>query len=241
MNCYELRTPLTAIQVVLDLLGNGSLGVLSDKGQRMVEIAANSTDRLLRLTEALEQHPEFVMGLLSPDRLTRLWLESELELTFSVNFSAKQLSCPHLVQHVQQVLQDTGLSTRHLSLEITESAVIEDMAKAVLSELRALGIQICMDDFGTEYSCLSRLYQLPLDVLKLDRSFVSQLDCANGENLVRAIANLAQTLRIEVIAEGVETGKQVLKLKSLDCDKGQGYTILDFRLWILDYGMLTMT
>jgi c-di-GMP phosphodiesterase len=305
---HELRTPLTAIQVVLDLLGSGSLGVLSDKGQRMVEIAANNTDRLLQLTAVIEQHPDFLMGLLSPDRLTQLWMESELELalarselrlcyqpivslkttqltgfeallrwqhptlgtiapaqfiplaeatglileigawvlheacsqfriwqqcfpetfnslTMSVNLSAKQLSSPLLVQQIQQVLQDKGLSARHLSLEVTESAVIEDTdtAKAVLSELRALGIQICVDDFGTGYSCLSRLYELPLDVLKLDRSFISQMDFADGEKLVRAIVNLAQTLQIEVIAEGVETAEQVVKLKLLDCDKGQGY------------------
>ena len=98
-----------------------------------------------------------------------------------------------------------------------------DVIELVLSQLQVLGVQLYIDDFGTGYSSLSRLLELPLDVLKIDRSFVQQLSSERGEYLVRAIANLAQNLGIDVIAEGVETEEQALKLQSLGCHRGQGY------------------
>jgi len=146
-------------------------------------------------------------------------------LSVSVNLSSQQLACPDLVTQIEQILQHSGLAAECLKLEITESAAMDnaETAKTILGQLRALGVQLYIDDFGTGYSSLNRLYEMPLDVLKIDRSFVQQLDSERGEYLVRAIANLAHSLGIDVIAEGVETQEQVLKLQSLGCNRGQGY------------------
>lgn len=146
-------------------------------------------------------------------------------LSVSVNLSSHQLADPTLVAQIEAILQQTGLAAQCLKLEITESAAMDntEAAKVILGQLRSLGVQLYIDDFGTGYSSLSRLYDLPLDVLKIDRSFVQQLDSERGEYLVRAIANLARSLGIDVIAEGVETQAQVLKLQSLGCYRGQGF------------------
>ncbi|MBD3883114.1 EAL domain-containing protein [Phormidium tenue FACHB-886] len=146
-------------------------------------------------------------------------------LSVSVNLSSRQLAAPTLVSQIDTVLQTTKLPAKNLKLEITESAIMEnaEAAELVLGEIRALGVQLYIDDFGTGYSSLSRLLELPLDVLKIDRSFVKQLCSERGEFLVRAIANLAQNLGADVIAEGVETQEQVEKLQALGCQRGQGY------------------
>jgi len=146
-------------------------------------------------------------------------------LTISVNLSCLQVACADLPQQIEQILTETGLSAQSLKLEITESSIMSntDVIELVLSQLQVLGVQLYIDDFGTGYSSLSRLLELPLDVLKIDRSFVQQLSSERGEYLVRAIANLAQNLGIDVIAEGVETEEQALKLQSLGCHRGQGY------------------
>jgi EAL domain-containing protein (putative c-di-GMP-specific phosphodiesterase class I) len=146
-------------------------------------------------------------------------------ITISVNLSCLQVACADLPQQIEQILIETGLSAQSLKLEITESSIMSntDVIELVLSQLQVLGVQLYIDDFGTGYSSLSRLLELPLDVLKIDRSFVQQLSSERGEYLVRAIANLAQNLGIDVIAEGVETEEQALKLQSLGCHRGQGY------------------
>ncbi|OLP18045.1 diguanylate phosphodiesterase [Leptolyngbya sp. 'hensonii'] len=151
--------------------------------------------------------------------------EAFRSLTVSVNLSSKQLALPDLVEHIGQVLQETGLSSQSLVLEITESAVVENSktAKQALERIQNLGVRVYIDDFGTGYSSLSRLYELPLDVLKIDRSFVQQLNSQSGEHLVRAIVNLAHNLGMEVIAEGVEMVEQVMKLRLLGCNRVQGY------------------
>jgi len=146
-------------------------------------------------------------------------------LTISVNLSAIQLSCSDLAWQIEEILQETGLAAQSLKLELTETAVMgsADTAKEVLGQLRALGVHLYIDDFGTGYSSLTRLYDLPLNVLKIDRAFVEQIGLERGEYLVRAIVNLAHNLGIDVIAEGVETQAQLLKLRLLGCDRGQGY------------------
>jgi c-di-GMP phosphodiesterase len=305
---HELRTPLTVIQGALDLLESGRLGVLSDKGQRMVKIAASNVERLMRLTTAIEQESESIVGLVSAEELARLRMERDLQLalsqrqfrlqyqpivslgngavtgfealmrwhhptlgtisptqfipiaeetgaiieigawvmreachqlqawrqqfpeqfntlTISVNLSCKQIACLDLPQQIAQILEETHLEAHSLKLEITESSIMDntEVIEVVLSQLQVLGVQLYIDDFGTGYSSLSRLLELPLDVLKIDRSFVQQLCSKRGEYLVRTIANLAQNLGIDVIAEGVETEEQSLKLQSLGCNRGQGY------------------
>jgi c-di-GMP phosphodiesterase len=146
-------------------------------------------------------------------------------LTISVNLSCKQLACSTLPQQIEQILHETDLPAQSLKLEITESSIMSntEVIELVLMQLQRLGVQLYIDDFGTGYSSLSRLLELPLDVLKIDRSFVQQLRSKRGEYLVRAIANLAHNLGIDVIAEGVETEEQAIKLQSLGCHRGQGY------------------
>jgi len=147
-------------------------------------------------------------------------------LTVSVNLSGKQFLQPDLLPQIAQVLQETGLDTNSLKLEITESVIIEhtESTTAILLQLRSLGIQLYIDDFGTGYSSLSRLHRFPIDCLKIDRSFVSrmELDRENFE-IVRTIVTLAHNLGMDVTAEGVETVEQLAQLKTLGCECGQGY------------------
>ncbi|MDZ8051551.1 MAG: EAL domain-containing protein [Aulosira sp. ZfuVER01] len=147
-------------------------------------------------------------------------------LTINVNLSGKQFSQPYLVEQIDQILQETGLDPSSLKLEITESAIITSPEKAatVLKKLKAFGMQLCIDDFGTGYSSLGYLHHFPIDVLKIDRSFVNQID-RDGEQLaiIRAIVTLAHNLGMSVVAEGVETMNQLLQLRLLECDQAQGY------------------
>ena len=151
---------------------------------------------------------------------------SDAGLTVSVNLSAKQLAQPDLVEQIKQVLHRTGLDPRRLKLEITESVVMENADKAthLLNRLRELGVRLSIDDFGTGYSSLSYLHQLPVDTLKIDRSFVARMG-EKDENLeiVRTIITLAGNVGMSVIAEGVETERQKAQLKRLGCQFAQGY------------------
>ena len=146
-------------------------------------------------------------------------------LTINVNLSSKQFS-PELADQISQVLQETGLNPSQLKLEITESLLMENAESAIerLTQLRQLGVQLAIDDFGTGYSSLSYLHRLPIDTLKIDRSFIQRID-SDGEQLaiVRTIIMLAWNLGMEVVAEGAETAKQVAQLKALRCEYAQGY------------------
>jgi diguanylate cyclase (GGDEF)-like protein/PAS domain S-box-containing protein len=147
-------------------------------------------------------------------------------LSISVNLSGKQFMQPDVIEKTDQVLRDTGLNPGCLKLEITESTIMERTEPVVtrLRDLKALGVQLSMDDFGTGYSSLSCVHQFPLDVLKIDRSFVKRM-AADGEasEVVRAIVGLAHNLGLDVIAEGVETSEQLAQLKVLGCEYGQGF------------------
>jgi len=144
----------------------------------------------------------------------------------SVNLSGKQFLQLDLVEQVDQILQETGLKAGSLKLEITESVLMENSSEAavMLERLKTLGVQISIDDLGTGYSSLSRLHSFRVNTLKIDRSFVSQMG-TKGENseIVQAIVMLAHQLKMNVIAEGVETAAQLTKLKELKCEEGQGY------------------
>lgn len=144
----------------------------------------------------------------------------------SVNLSVKQFTQPNLVQMVGQVISETGIDPQHLKLEITESVLIENLQKTawLLQELIDLGVQLSLDDFGTGFSSLSDLHHLPIDILKIDRSFVSNMETGNKNlEIVRTIINLAENLNMQVVAEGVETLQQMLQLQDLGCTYGQGY------------------
>jgi diguanylate cyclase (GGDEF)-like protein/PAS domain S-box-containing protein len=151
---------------------------------------------------------------------------SSLPLSISVNLSSKQFAHSSLIEQIVQTLKLTGLNPRSLKIEITESVVMEniEVAARMLEQLRALGVGLSIDDFGTGYSSLSYLHRLPIDTLKIDRSFVGQI-CENNENkeIVRTIITLAQSLGMGVIAEGVETKGQLKELRELKCESGQGY------------------
>jgi diguanylate cyclase (GGDEF)-like protein len=148
------------------------------------------------------------------------------QTTVSVNLSAKAFAQETLVKHVEEILRDTGCPASNLRLEVTESAAIRDAARAraVLARLRALGVRISLDDFGTGYSSLSYLQSLPLDTLKIDRSFVAGIgtDEDKGE-IIKLIVGLALTLGLEIVAEGIETAAHVDHLRALGCQCGQGY------------------
>ena len=148
-------------------------------------------------------------------------------LTIGVNLSRKQLSQLHLVQRLELILQETGLDASSLKLEVTETALMDDreeVAAQILSQLKELGVQLSVDDFGTGYSSLSCLHYFPIDTLKIDRSFVNCIRSRSKDSeIVQAIVTLAHNLGIEVTAEGVETDEQLVELKTLKCDRAQGY------------------
>jgi diguanylate cyclase (GGDEF)-like protein/PAS domain S-box-containing protein len=153
-------------------------------------------------------------------------LPREIPLTMSVNVSAPQFREPGLIDRIDQLLMDLGLTSSRLCLEITESVLIDNAEAAALtfSQLRAMGIQLYMDDFGTGYSSLNYLHRFPLNALKIDRSFVSQMNPRDKNfEVVKTIITLAKNLGIDVIAEGIETEQQLNQLQELDCDFGQGF------------------
>jgi diguanylate cyclase (GGDEF)-like protein/excisionase family DNA binding protein len=161
-------------------------------------------------------------------RQAQLWRQrwpSE-NLVMSVNLSPRQFLDPDLANGISQVLLSSGLEPCALELEITESSVMDrsETSLAVLHRLRALGVRVVLDDFGTGYSSLAYLRQLPLDTIKVDRSFVTDLDVRDPNvGIIRAVVSLAHGLGITVVAEGIETDEQARRLRELGCDMGQGF------------------
>ncbi len=201
-------------------------------------------------TEALVrwQHP--VLGLIGPDEFipaaeetglivpigewvlraacaqTKLWHDEGYALNVAVNLSAIQFEEYDLAGLITQIIAQSGLDPHYLNLEVTETCIMENSADAfeTLSRLRKLGVKISIDDFGTGYSSLGYLKTLPIDVLKIDRSFIRDLThSVNDSAMVSAILTLAHNLNLEVVAEGVETEEQLAILKTMKCDEWQGY------------------
>ncbi|MBA2735048.1 MAG: EAL domain-containing protein [Acidobacteria bacterium] len=147
-------------------------------------------------------------------------------LQISVNLSGKQFINANLINQIRYILKETCVEPHSLKLEITESMVMENVETAIdmLKQLRTLGIELSIDDFGTGYSSLSYLHRFPISTLKVDRSFVSRMS-DNNENaeIVRTILMLARSLKMDVVAEGVETQDQLMQLAMLECEYGQGY------------------
>jgi EAL domain-containing protein (putative c-di-GMP-specific phosphodiesterase class I) len=147
-------------------------------------------------------------------------------LSVGVNVSGKQFAQADLAEYIQRVLVETGVNPRQLKLEITENSVMEDAATTMagLARLRELNLEFHMDDFGTGYSSLSYLHKLPIDALKIDRSFITAMrkDSAS-RSIVQAIVALGHSLNMRVIAEGVETAEQLEQLGAIGCDFAQGY------------------
>ena len=157
----------------------------------------------------------------------RAWqLAGHGPLRLAVNLSARQFKQKNLLHAVAQALADTGFDAACLELELTESMVMHDVeqATAIMAKLKALGVQLSIDDFGTGYSSLAYLRHFPIDVLKIDKTFVSDITHSMDDAaIVRAIISLAHSLRLKVIAEGVETEQQLAFLRRHGCDQMQGY------------------
>ena len=147
-------------------------------------------------------------------------------LSMSMNVSAREFEHPDLAREIATTLRHTGVSPSSLQLEIMETIAMGDAEKAtaVLAELKALGVRLSIDDFGTGYSSLSRLQRFPVDTLKIDRSFISQMESDQASReMVRIIISLAHNFRLRVVAEGVETQAQANQLQLLGCELAQGY------------------
>jgi EAL domain-containing protein (putative c-di-GMP-specific phosphodiesterase class I) len=150
------------------------------------------------------------------------------KLTVAVNLSARQFSDPLLLAKLTRIIRASGLDPSSLELEITESTVMSDgdCAVAVLEGLKSIGVQIAIDDFGTGYSSLAYLKRFPIDTLKVDRSFIRNIPGDSGDkNITRAIIVMAHSLKLKVVAEGVETEGQLQFLRTQRCDAVQGYLL----------------
>jgi diguanylate cyclase (GGDEF)-like protein len=195
------------------------------------------------------RHPE--LGVLAPDRFIPLAEETGLivplgrwvleaacrtaarwvaaghpDLTVAVNLSGRQIASDDVVDHVRGALAGSGLAPRNLVLEMTETALVADAAAAArrLQALRGLGVRLAVDDFGTGYSSLSYLRQFPIDILKIDRSFVETItEDAQIPPIVRGLLDLGHTLDLEIVAEGIERDVQRSWLRDARCDLGQGF------------------
>ena len=158
----------------------------------------------------------------------------------AVNLSARQLTDHHLTDMVAAALATAGAAPDDLILEITESAVLQDAQSASeqLKALQSMGIRIAVDDFGTGYSSLSYLQRLPIDELKIDRSFVQRLGDRSTGAIVGSIVDLAHAIGLTVVAEGIETGEQLRLLQDLNCDEGQGFLLARPQPWRALTGLL---
>ncbi len=144
----------------------------------------------------------------------------------AVNISAMEFRAEGFLEGVFTILKDTGLDPEFLELELTESVLMKHAgsSEAILKTLRARGVQLAVDDFGTGYSSLSYLRKFPIDALKIDQSFVRQITTAPDEtSIVTAVISMGRSLKLRVIAEGVETPEELAFLQAHECDEAQGY------------------
>ena len=196
-----------------------------------VALEADLREALARREFLLHYQPQVDSQgrLLGAEALVRWAAQPAMvHLYISVNVSARQFRQPDFVQEVLDVLSETGAAPSQLELELTESQLVDDVA-GVISKMNALkerGVRFALDDFGTGYSSLSNLKRLPLDKLKIDQSFVSDLlSDPDDAAIVKTVVALGQSLELEVIAEGVETGAQLEALRELGCLQYQGYLL----------------
>ncbi len=253
-NCHQVFGEAMRVQVLDRMTTEHSLHRALERCELRVfyqPVVDISGDKAIGVEALIRwQHPE--QGLVPPDRFIPVAEESglivpigawvlqeachQLKLwqakrfgrdggAMEVNLSARQIDHPEIVGTVERILADTGLAPSNLTLEITETALMNDAESAlsVLQALKELGVMLAIDDFGTGYSSLSYLQRFPLDILKVDKSFVDGLGSGEGSEIVAAVINLAHSLGLQVIAEGVETEAQWEELRKLHCDFAQGY------------------
>jgi EAL domain-containing protein (putative c-di-GMP-specific phosphodiesterase class I) len=213
--------------------------------QEQVDLATGalvSVEALLRAQDSLLGSPaQFVplaeelnlMGSLGAfslmramEQMQRWRAEGHSVERVAVNVSAKQFQDPRLADSIAAMLADSGISPVLLEIEVTETAAMENAEDAIrsLKTLKDLGVAIAIDDFGTGYSSLAYLRKFPIDRIKIDRAFVRNLETEQGDvEIVKAIISLAKTMKVSVLAEGVETKGQWDLLRRLGCDHAQGY------------------
>jgi EAL domain-containing protein (putative c-di-GMP-specific phosphodiesterase class I) len=160
-------------------------------------------------------------------RQARAWLDAGLPPTsMAVNISAMEFRNEAFLEGVFTILKETGFDSQYLELELTETALMRhvESTETILRELRARGVQLAVDDFGTGYSSLSYLRRFPIEALKIDQSFIRQITNTPDEKaIVAAVITMGQSLKMRVIAEGVETHEEMVFLQAHHCDEGQGY------------------
>jgi len=164
--------------------------------------------------------------LLESCRQAARWAADGLVVPVSVNVSGRQLDSEDFPATVAQVLAETGLDPNLLTLELTETVLMRTAERTVerLNEVRSLGVKLAIDDFGTGYSSLTYLHRFPVDILKIDRSFIAGLARADdARSFLRALVQLGKSFSLTVVAEGIEDEHQVAELRAAACDRGQGY------------------
>lgn len=157
----------------------------------------------------------------------KAWIDADImPITVSVNLTGKQLQQDNFTAVLKEIIKDTGLRADYLELEITESMIIKDLdvALGILKDLKSIGVRISLDDFGTGYSSLNYLKRLPIDTIKIDKSFIDEItEDSKEEAIAESIISLAHKMNLSVIAEGIETKKQLEFIRERKCDKAQGY------------------
>ena len=154
------------------------------------------------------------------------WQATFPALKMSINLSAQNIHNPNLLTDIDRILAKTGLDGKSITLEITENILIADINQTIdlLSQIKVRNIQVSIDDFGTGYSSLNYIHRLPADYLKIDRSFVNQIqEASRNYQIVRTIIGLGNQIGLAIVAEGIETSEQLQILQDLGCQFGQGY------------------
>jgi diguanylate cyclase (GGDEF)-like protein len=228
----ELRRALDArefevhYQPIVDLDGGHTVGVEALVRWRHPERGLLPPAAFLDLAESMGLLPELGGWVLAEAcRQAAEWQRQTPGFELNVNLSATQLGNPDLIEEVREVLARTGLPPHLLVLELTETVALVDLDESarVLGGLKTLGVRIALDDFGTGFSSLSHLGALPVDVVKIDRSFVQAMQETDGASVAEAVLQIARTFNLAPVAEGVEDALQAARLRELECAQAQGY------------------
>ncbi|GIE95777.1 hypothetical protein Ari01nite_32420 [Paractinoplanes rishiriensis] len=214
-------------QPIVDLAGEHTVGVEALIRWQHPERGLLAPFAFLDQVEAIGMMPELGCWVLEEAcKQAVLWQQETPQFELNVNLSASQLSNPDLTEEVRGVLERTGMPPHLLVLELTETVALVDPVESarVLNSLKTLGVRIALDDFGTGFSSLSHLGVLPVDVVKIDRSFVQAMqDSPDGGSVAEAVLQIARTFGLAPVAEGVEDAAQASRLRELECAQAQGY------------------
>ena len=213
-------------QPIVDLDGEHTVGVEALVRWNHPERGLMQPAAFLDLAETLGLLPRLGGWVLEQAcAQAAIWQRQTPGFELNVNLSASQLGNPALIDEVRAVLESTGLPPALLVLDLTESVALVDLIESarVLGALKTLGVRIALDDFGTGFSSLSHLGHLPVDVVKIDKSFVQAMQESNGASVAEAVLQIARTFKLAPVAEGVEDAEQASRLRELECAQAQGY------------------